>query len=1201
MIFIDIDCTRKAKTVFLSKTRSNMTHPLTLFKYCPKCGSSHFEECNAKAKKCKDCGFVYYFNPSAAVVALIINEQGELLVSLRANAPAKGTMDLVGGFVDSDETVEEALAREVLEETDMTVTHARYLFSIPNIYPYKGFEVHTSDLFFCCEVADYTHFAPHDDVTKLFYLPLEELDASLFGLASIRQGIKKLNKMPKNYLNNNTHKPVYKSVHKSLLKSFLILFMTCFLASGQITPAAAQNNWQTSPAASYTQAATAFSRENKNAYKMLQRHLRDYPDSPYKNTVFAMLGAIEAQEGHYTEATTWFTKSKLTRLPRDQRQYLSLMAGISMIQENKLDEAKTILDRMMKYGHDYESDYTYYIGYIFYVRGAYPEATAQFDLLIDDANYGEIVPYYIGEMALVNKEYTKAYTTATNFLKHYPQSSERSESYRIQGMAAYHLDKISETMSSLKNYRRITKQPRLDAMYIYGLAAYKNENYALALPLFTESTKSNDSALISYSYLQKGMCLLKLNRKAEAQIAFEQASKQGPKGVMEKAQYNYVVSVQAASPKQTETWIPLMRDFLQKYPQTRYKDEINEYLANGYISREDYSEALKQINKITKPNQKTQFAKANLLVEIAAEAINKKQYQLASKYLNEIATLRRINPDAALKGTYWRGEIDQKRGKIERAKIAYTKYLRNQPTKTDKLRARALYNLGYCFFNEKDYEQAKTYFSAFLALPKSKNQLLQERFSQADAYNRLGDCAFYKRQFNEANKHYTRATEWASNETTAYALYQQGIIAGLQQDYEKKEELMHRVRIIYTKSAQVFPAYYQEARALVDQKKNGQAIRVFQELISLDKTSQWGRKAAAEKALLYYQEKKYAEAIEGYKYVLINYPGSDEATLALQDLRSIYVDMNQVSSFAELVKTLPGVQAISVTEQDSLLFVAAKSCYLQKKWDQATKSFKEYIKKMPHGNQNIESLYYLYKITQRKGDEQAQMSWLKQLSRKADNRYSIETWDALAYLYEKQKKYNEAALAFEQLSKRTATIKEEAKRYQAALLGMVNNGYAAGRYPLVISHARILLNGKGLAKEDRTKIHYQLAKSLLKNRQNKEALSQFIILAKNTGNVYGAEAKFMVADLQYASHQTAQAEATIQDFIAKGTPHNYWLARAMILEVDILIKKGDVLNAKGYLEGLKEGYQGKDDISGMILQRMDKLAELSKESNLKNK
>ena len=108
-------------------------HPLELFKYCPKCGSSHFEICNGKAKKCADCGFVYYFNSSAATVAFILNHKNELLVCRRGKEPAKGTLDLSGGFIDMYETGEEGVAREVMEETGLKVTEAVYQFSLPRI------------------------------------------------------------------------------------------------------------------------------------------------------------------------------------------------------------------------------------------------------------------------------------------------------------------------------------------------------------------------------------------------------------------------------------------------------------------------------------------------------------------------------------------------------------------------------------------------------------------------------------------------------------------------------------------------------------------------------------------------------------------------------------------------------------------------------------------------------------------------------------------------------------------------------------------------------------------------------------------------------------------------------------------------------------------------------------------------------------
>lgn len=164
-------------------------HPLSQFRYCPKCGSSRFDIHNEKSRQCADCGFVYYFNPSSATVAFIINSRDELLVCRRAKEPAKGTLDLPGGFVDLYETGEEGVIREVKEETGLQVVRTRYLFSLPNLYVYSGFTVHTLDMFFCCEVEDTLHYKAMDDAAALFFVPLKDIRPEEFGLGSIRRGL----------------------------------------------------------------------------------------------------------------------------------------------------------------------------------------------------------------------------------------------------------------------------------------------------------------------------------------------------------------------------------------------------------------------------------------------------------------------------------------------------------------------------------------------------------------------------------------------------------------------------------------------------------------------------------------------------------------------------------------------------------------------------------------------------------------------------------------------------------------------------------------------------------------------------------------------------------------------------------------------------------------------------------------------------
>ena len=166
-------------------------HPLDLFHFCPKCGSEHFDIHNALSRHCSNCGFTYYQNPRASTAAFIQNGKGELLVARRGKEPAKGTLDLPGGFVDNEENAEQGMVREILEETGLTIKpeDVKYLFSIPNVYRYSGMDIHTLDLFFHCQVDNDAAVKAADDASECFWVPLREVYVERFGLRSIRQAV----------------------------------------------------------------------------------------------------------------------------------------------------------------------------------------------------------------------------------------------------------------------------------------------------------------------------------------------------------------------------------------------------------------------------------------------------------------------------------------------------------------------------------------------------------------------------------------------------------------------------------------------------------------------------------------------------------------------------------------------------------------------------------------------------------------------------------------------------------------------------------------------------------------------------------------------------------------------------------------------------------------------------------------------------
>jgi mutator protein MutT len=156
------------------------------FIYCPKCSARALRPSSPKSLLCSACGFEYFFNPAAAVAGLIVNEAGELLVTVRAADPGKGSWDLPGGFIDAGETAEHALAREIAEELNLEVASMDYFASAPNEYTYKGVTYPTLDMAFVCRITDFSTMKALDDIQQAMFVSPESIDLARFAFPSIR-------------------------------------------------------------------------------------------------------------------------------------------------------------------------------------------------------------------------------------------------------------------------------------------------------------------------------------------------------------------------------------------------------------------------------------------------------------------------------------------------------------------------------------------------------------------------------------------------------------------------------------------------------------------------------------------------------------------------------------------------------------------------------------------------------------------------------------------------------------------------------------------------------------------------------------------------------------------------------------------------------------------------------------------------------
>lgn len=101
-------------------------------RFCSACGTP-LEQKEEIMKKCPECGKEVYPAIPAAILVLIRKGDALLLVHARN---FKGTFNsLVAGFLETGETLEECVEREVKEETGLEVKNIRYFGNQPWPYP----------------------------------------------------------------------------------------------------------------------------------------------------------------------------------------------------------------------------------------------------------------------------------------------------------------------------------------------------------------------------------------------------------------------------------------------------------------------------------------------------------------------------------------------------------------------------------------------------------------------------------------------------------------------------------------------------------------------------------------------------------------------------------------------------------------------------------------------------------------------------------------------------------------------------------------------------------------------------------------------------------------------------------------------------------------------------------------------------------
>lgn len=914
---------------------------------------------------------------------------------------------------------------------------------------------------------------------------------------------------------------------------------------------------------------------------LLFQYLADYPESAKREMLYCYIAKSYYHTGNYDQACSYFGECNFKRLTPRQRDEATLLYALSLLNCGNEGAAENLLMNLSLTSKECSKDAEFYLAVINYNRGNLDEAYKGFKNLELDAKYCGESQYYITGIWLKNGEVTRAADGARLYLdNNKPTVTEYYRMYQMLGAAEFMRGNYEEAEKALTIYLENYHTPQRVALYQLGASLYANGKYDKAMEMLSQCT-GEDDAIAQSALLHIGLIYLDNGNSNSARLALERAATMTyDDAVREEALYNYALCIHQTRYSPFAESVKAFEQFLNDYPASKHADKVGGYLIEVYNNTRNYNVALQSINKIKNPSAKILEAKQNILYRLGVQEFIDGNMDGVIDYMDSSLKLAKYNVETQSNALFWKGEALFRKGDMAGARRCYGQSL-NCGAKGNSL---ATYGIGYTYFNEGSYNEACSHFINFVKIADKS-----DRETISDAYNRIADCHFYQRNFEDAAGYYAQAAN-TFNKNADYSLYRYAQIQSLRNNQAESLNTLKRLIDKFPNSKYTEQAMYEMGRNYIKQENYREAINTYDKLIATFPNSSTSRRAMAERAMIYNSLGDHRNAIEAYKDIIAKYPQSEEAQVAMQDLKSIYVEMGKVDQYAEYIKNTAGMQPVESNEIDTLTYMAAEKAYGRGELNEAKKAFEDYLQNFPAGAFRQNSYYYKGVICYNQGASDEAVVCFEKVLEFPNSQYREEAMTVAAGIHYDNKVYDKASTFYKQIAEQSSN--EE--RQKTALTRVLHIAIELENNNDIIEYATRLENHRNISPELRREATFNRAKAYLAINERDKAFNDLDSFAQDTRTKEGAEAKYLVAQILFDEGSYDFCEDEINEFIEMSTPHTYWMARSFVLLADLYATQGKTMEAKQYLLSLQNNYDGDDNIAEMISTRLAKLSTENK-------
>jgi TolA-binding protein len=909
----------------------------------------------------------------------------------------------------------------------------------------------------------------------------------------------------------------------------------------------------------------------QNADALVEAFVENHPTSTKRNTAFMDVADYYFANGKYAYAKKWYDKVDEDALARNERDQFYFNSGYVSFTTGDYKSAKNYLSRIEN-SQKYGSQAKYYIGFMAYEDDDYEQANQYFDQVSDQEKYKEKLSYYQADLNFKLGKFEEAIKLAKERL---PESDrdEVSQLNKIIGESYFNLEQYAEAIPYLKEYKGKNGKWNNTDYYQLGYAYYMQKDYLSAISEFNKIVDGKNS-IAQNAYYHLGESYVELDKKQEALNAFRNASEMDfDLKIQEDAWLNYAkISYDIGNPYQAVPQV--LTEYLNTYPDTANKDEIESLLIDSYITSKNYEEALNLLEGKRSFESKAALQKVAFYrgLELYSDSNYEGALALFEKSLKEPR-----DPIFTARTLFWKAEANYNLTNYEQALIGFKEF-QGTPNISDLSESKNIdYNLAYTYFKQKNYSQAEEYFENYIA------QSNDDAIRLNDAYLRLGDVNFVSSDYIQAIEAYNEAVS-INKVDSDYAYFQMSLSEGYAGNTNKKIKDLEQFINRYPKSTLRDDALYELANTLVKQNQTDKAMRLYNQLASEYPMSTLVPKAQLRQGLVYYNSGSNNEALSKFKSVANTYPGTPEATQAVATARLIYIDLGKVDEYAAWVKTLDYID-VTDAELDNTTYESAEKKFLENKTSEAIKQFNGYLNEFPNGIYVLQSHFYLAQLYYKDNLQANAKSHFEYVVNAPQSEFTQEALLRLSQIYLNEKDW----LAAVQVLKRLEAEASFPQNVVFAQSNLMKAYYQLNKYNEAVLYAEKVLNQPKIDNKIISDAQVIIARSAIKTNDESRAQIAYVEVEKTATGETAAEALYYKAYFQNKDGDYEQSNTVVQSLAKDYSSYKYYSAKGLIIMAKNYYSLDDAFQASYILESVIENFNDFPEVTSEAQQELSKI------------